>query len=208
MRLYLLLAIAVGTVWPYCEGYYQPDINNAQINIECETGTIDDAAYYIVQQKRQEAAITRLNELKINIPGEIIEITEDIGTEYNICPELIQALIWQESRCISTVYNSNCKGLMQVNTAVSFNANNIKELAAAKGMSYQSGIWDESVNIEAGVRLLAFLFQEYGDDPAEIIMRYNGDSTNLKRYLSGGEMSDYASEVLELSELLERAHGK
>lgn len=39
-------------------------------------------------------------------------------------------------------------------------------------------------------------------------MRYNGDSTNLKRYKSGGDMSSYAQNTLEISELLERAHGK
>lgn len=201
--------ITVGTVLfgQQCVEYHIPT-NDTKINIECEAGELDEAAWHIVAQKKAENAQEKLKEMNVDIPDDIIDITEEVGAEYNICPELLQALIWSESRCIPTVYNSSCKGLMQINTSVSTNKTNITELAAAKGISYSSGIWDKEVNIETGARLLKLLYDEYGDDPAEIIMRYNGDSTNLKRYLRDGNMSDYASEVLSISELLERAHYK
>lgn len=189
-------------------GSYVMAMNQSnEINIECEAGQVD-AAFLIMQQKQQEAAIEALKEMKVVIPDDIVQITEEVGAEYDICPELLQAIIWQESRCISSVFNSSCKGLMQVNVSVSMNRDNIKELADEQNMDFSAAVFDAAINIETGARLLRVLYDKYGDDPAEILMRYNGDSTNLKNYLNGGEMSNYAAETLEISELLERAHGK
>ncbi len=182
--------------------------NQTQLNIEFESGEIEDSAYLIMLQKRQQAAVEALQEMGVEIPDEIIESTEIVGSKYEICPELLQAIIWQESRCISTVKNASCSGLMQINVSNKFNRDNISELAQAKNMSYSEAIFNSEINIEAGAQLLKYLFDNFGDDPAEILMRYNGDSTNLKRYKSGGNMSQYAQDTLEISELLERAHGK
>ena len=181
---------------------------STQLNIECESGTLEDPSYLIMLQKRQQAAEETLAELGVEIPVEIIEITEIIGQKYDICPELLQAIIWQESRCIASVKNSSCSGLMQINVSQAFNKKHIKEMAADKNLTYSEAIFDIEINIEAGAQLLRYLFDNFGDDPAEILMRYNGDSTNLKRYKSGGDMSQYAKDTLEISELLERAHGK
>ena len=179
-----------------------------QLNIEYESGTLEDPSYQIMMAKRQQAAQEALQELGVEIPTEIIEITEIVGQKYEICPELLQAIIWQESRCIPTVKNAACSGLMQINVSQSFNKNHIKEMAADKNLTYAEAIFNAEINIEAGSQLLKYLFDNFGDDPAEILMRYNGDSTNLKRYKSGGDMSQYAADTLEISELLERAHGK
>lgn len=179
-----------------------------QLNIEYESGTLEDPSYQIMMAKRQQAAQEALQELGVEIPTEIIEITEIVGQKYEICPELLQAIIWQESRCIPTVKNAACSGLMQINVSQSFNKNHIKEMAADKNLTYAEAIFNAEINIEAGAQLLKYLFDNFGDDPAEILMRYNGDSTNLKQYKSGGDMSQYAADTLEISELLERAHGK
>lgn len=215
---YLSRLAAVGAVLSiplYCGtfkdevGIYQMAINQSEeVNIEYASGQITDPAWLISMQKRQEAAIESLKEMRVVIPDDIIQITEEIGAEYDICPELLQAIIWQESRCIPSVYNASCKGLMQINIQVKENKDNIINLAQEKNLSYSSAVYDEEINIETGARLLRVLFDTYGDDPAEILMRYNGDSTNLKKYLNGGSMSDYAEKTLEISELLERAHGK
>lgn len=190
-------------------GHYVMANNHlTQINIDYQTGTLEDPTWEITQQKIKEAADLRLNELNVVIPDNIIEITEAVGLEYDICPELLQAIIWQESRCIANVYNSSCKGLMQVNIKVKTNRDNITELAAEKNLDYWSAVFDPEINIETGAKLLRVLFDSYGDDPAEILMRYNGDSSNLKTYLNGGSMSEYAEKTLEISELLERSHNK
>ena len=179
-----------------------------QLKIEYESSTLEDPAYQIMMQKRQQAAQEALQELGVEIPEEIIELTEIIGQKYEICPELLQAIIWQESRCIASVKNASCSGLMQINVSQAFNKKHIKEMAADKDLTYSEAIFDAEINIEAGAQLLRYLFDNFGDDPAEILMRYNGDSTNLKRYKCGGDMSSYAQDTLEISELLERAHGK
>lgn len=179
-----------------------------ELNIEYESGTLEDPAYQIMMQKRQQAAKEALELLGVEIPEEIIELTEIVGQKYEICPELLQAIIWQESRCIPSVKNASCSGLMQINVSNSFNKNHIKEMAEDKNLTYSEAIFNAEINIEAGAQLLKYLFDNYGDDPAEILMRYNGDSTNLKKYKNGGDMSPYAQDTLEISELLERAHGK
>ena len=181
---------------------------NTQLIIEYESGTLEDPAYQIMMQKRQQAAQEALQEIGVEIPEEIIELTDIIGQKYEICPELLQAIIWQESRCIASVKNASCSGLMQINVANSFNKNHIKEMAADKNLTYSEAIFNAEINIEAGAQLLRYLFDNFGDDPAEILMRYNGDSTNLTKYKNGGDMSSYAQDTLEISELLERAHGK
>ena len=193
----------------FISGYVSVAKNQTtQFNIEYESGTIEDPSYQIMMQKRQQAAQEALAELGVEIPTEIIEITEIIGQKYEICPELLQAIIWQESRCIASVKNAACSGLMQINVSQAFNKKHIKKMAADKDLTYSEAIFDAEINIEAGAQLLRYLFDNFGDDPAEILMRYNGDSTNPKRYKSGGDMSSYAQDTLEISELLERAHGK
>ena len=214
-----LVAAGGGAILPFvCAANAQQSIisghvavaknQTTQLNIEYESGTLEDPAYQIMMQKRQQAAEEALAELGVEIPQEIIEITDIVGTEYGICPELLQAIIWQESRCIASVKNASCSGLMQINVANKFNKDHIKEMAADKNLTYAEAIFNAEINIEAGAQLLKYLFDNFGDDPAEILMRYNGDSTNLKRYKSGGDMSQYAADTLEISELLERAHGK
>lgn len=34
----------------------------------------------------------------LDVPQDVIEISEELGKQYNICPELIQAICWRESR--------------------------------------------------------------------------------------------------------------
>ena len=49
------------------------------------------------------------------IPTEIREYCEHIGYEFDICPEILEALAYRESRFYPDVTNGNHYGLMQVN---------------------------------------------------------------------------------------------
>lgn len=51
------------------------------------------------------------------VPDHILEMSNEIGKEYNICPELLQSIAFQESRFQTDAQNGNCTGLMQVNPA-------------------------------------------------------------------------------------------
>lgn len=61
-------------------------------------------------------------------------------------------------------------------------------------------------NILTGTDYLSELAQEY-EDPARVLMEYNGDS-QAQELTEAGKMSRYAKKILELSDKLERLHGK
>ena len=46
--------------------------------------------------------------------SEVYALAEEIGGAYGICPELLQAIAWHESRYEENASNGGCEGLMQV----------------------------------------------------------------------------------------------
>ena len=132
----------------------------------------------------------------------IRDYIEEICGMYNICPELIEAVIEQESDWEPNAYNpdSGCIGLMQINPR------RHKERMDKLGVT---DLTDPEENILVGVDYIAELFHRYGDVYA-VLMVYNaGDSdTYGLGAWKGGRSSDYALEVAERSAELERKHGK
>lgn len=129
---------------------------------------------------------------------QIRELTETAGAEYNICPELLQAITWRESNYIPDVDNGSCKGLMQVSSR--WHTDRMEELGV-------TDLHDPVGNMMVAADYLAELFEEHGD-ASVVLMFYSGDS-RAEDYSRGiGKMSSYVSEVLEASATLEREHGK
>ena len=129
---------------------------------------------------------------------QIRELTETAGAEYNICPELLQAIAWRESNYIPDVDNGSCKGLMQVSSR--WHTGRMKELGV-------TDLHDPVGNMMVAADYLAELFEEH-EDASVVLMFYSGDS-RAEDYSRGiGKMSSYVSEVLEASAALEREHGK
>ena len=166
-----------------------------------------DAAFCIMRQKRAEAAIEQIKELQATVPDDIRELTEYIGAQYQISPELLQAIIFYESSYKPNATNGSCKGYMQINMSDAGRREDVLMLAHGTGLNAEAAVYDPQINIEAGALLLKELFDEY-EDVGEVLIRYNGDRTGLKRYKEYGFLSSYAEKVLELSELLERSIGK
>lgn len=137
-----------------------------------------------------------------DIPDDVEEAAVLFGLEYNICPEFLEAIAYQESRYIPTVYAGSCVGLMQVNLACPD-----KQERMEKFGYNDSDMYEIMPNMRVAADYIAELFDLY-EDPAEVLMRYNGDKTGLKKYWNGGEVSNYATEILERSEGLEIKHGK
>lgn len=131
----------------------------------------------------------------VEVPPEIIEITEEIGGRYGICPELLQAICWKESRFIPDVENGSCKGLMQI--SVKWHKDRMERLGV-------TDIFDPYSNILVGADLLAELFREYGE-AATVLMVYHGEK-DAAQMAENGEISDYAGEILDFSEELEELH--
>ena len=133
-----------------------------------------------------------------NPESEIARITEEIGAEYNICPELLQAVIERESSNNPNAKNGNCIGLMQINKAVH------KDRMDKLGVT---DLYDPYSNILVGADYLAELFSQ-NEDIYLVLMKYNmSHKTARLRYVEG-DYTDYAVEIAERSAELERLHGK
>ena len=128
----------------------------------------------------------------------LISHIEDVCLEYNICPELIEAIIERESSWIPDAENGDCIGLMQVSER--WHRDRMERLGA-------EDLKDPYDNILVGVDYLAELFDKY-EDVGMVLMVYNGDSTAEHYWETGQGLSRYATGILERSAELEREHGK
>lgn len=137
-----------------------------------------------------------------DIPYDVQECAQIYGEMYDICPEFLEAIAFVESSYIPTVKNGPCKGLMQINLDCEEQVERMEKF----GLS-ESDMYEVDASILVAADYLWELFEEY-KDPGEVLIRYNGDRTGLKKYKKTGQISSYAEKVLELSEELERKHGK
>lgn len=122
---------------------------------------------------------------------------EIVAADYNICPELIEAVIERESSWRPDAVNGPCTGLMQINPE--YHAERMERLGV-------EDLLDPYDNILVGTDFLAELFQKY-EDPYAVLMFYNAGYAGLRDWLVG-KNSDYAVEVAARSAELEREHGK
>lgn len=128
------------------------------------------------------------------------EYIENVCVDRQICPELVEAIIEQESSWDPHAVNGTCVGLMQIDQTCHW--------ARMQGLGV-ADLTDPYENILTGVDILEELFYKY-EDPAAVLMFYNAgysDKLGLGAYRRG-EISDYALQVLERSAELERLHGK
>lgn len=125
------------------------------------------------------------------------EYIETVCEGYNICPELIEAVIERESGWDPKAENGGCIGLMQISQK--WHKDRMERLGA-------KDLKNPYDNILVGVDYLAELFEKH-EDVGWVLMTYNGDS-RANRYLETGKLSEYAEWILERSAELEREHGK
>ena len=133
----------------------------------------------------------------VEVPEEIREISEELGQAYNICPELIQAVCWRESRFKADAENGGCVGIMQV--APKWHRDRMEKLGV-------TDILDPRQNMTVAVDYLSELVKDE-EDMEEVLMRYHGES-RINERLEAGEMSSYVESILTLSAELERQNGK
>ena len=131
------------------------------------------------------------------LPAEYVAYCEEIGGQYGICPELLEAIMESESSGNHKAQNGNCKGLMQIN--VTYHKNRMSKLGV-------TDIYDARGNILTAADYLAELFLEYGD-VGTALMVYNGSKGAVSRGKEGN-YTEYASKIVRRSEQLERLHGK
>ena len=129
---------------------------------------------------------------------EVRMLAEQIGGEYGICPELLQAVAWQESRYQETAQAAGCTGLMQISER--WHQDRMEKLGVAD-------LYDPAGNMKVAADYLSELAEKY-EDIGMVLMIYNGDSRAEDYQKTGTGLSDYADAVLEMSQQLEREHGK
>ena len=128
----------------------------------------------------------------------LIEYTEDIGQQYGICPELLQAMAERESSLHIYAVNGTCKGLMQISTK--WHRERMERLGV-------TDIYDAYGNIMLAADYLVELAEE-NDDLYYVLMRYNMKKSTADRLYAAGKYTDYAVGIVERSAELERLHGK
>ena len=132
-------------------------------------------------------------------PVEIQFACDKYGEEYNICPELLEAICWKESRYQEDIIDNtgSCYGLMQIQ------AKSHSKRIARLGVT---DLYDIDSNVQVGADYLAELFEKY-EDAGLVLMVYHGEQGAVRKAESGN-ISSYALDVLKKSEELERIHGK
>lgn len=134
----------------------------------------------------------------IDVPGDVWQISIELGTQYNICPEVIQAVCFKESSFDPRAENGGCIGIMQVNP--DWHRDRMDRLGV-------TDLYDTRSNMLVGVDYLHELIVQY-EDISVALMKYNGDS-KAEGLMSGSEdVSEYADEILRISAELERENGK
>lgn len=119
------------------------------------------------------------------------------GQYYNICPELLEAIAFHESRYNAGAENGSCKGLMQIN--IKAHEDRLKRLEV-------ESVYDLECNVMVAADYLAELFATY-EDVAVVLAIYHGEA-NAQEKAEAGYISGYVTNILQTSADLERAHGK
>lgn len=117
---------------------------------------------------------------------------KDICKEYEIEPELIQSIVWHESRYNPKVKNGKCLGLMQIHT--SYHSDRAKKLGV-------KDFYDPYGNILLGVDYISELFNKY-EHPKLVLMLYNMKHSTAFSLYKEGKTSKYAKSVLARAERL------
>lgn len=143
------------------------------------------------------AAKANATDAEAKIPEEYIQYCEEIGAEYNICPELLMSIVEKESGGKPELTGAAGEiGLMQV--IPKYHTERMKELG-------HPDLYDAYDNILVGADYLRELFEEY-EDTYLVLMCYNmGESRAIELY-DQGIYSDYAVSVCDRSAQLEELH--
>lgn len=126
------------------------------------------------------------------IKTEYVEYCTEIGEEYDICPEILMALIERESSGKADAENGSCKGLCQVSER--WHRDRMEKLGV-------DDIFDPEGNIRLCADYLVELGSEYQDIAVAIGFYHGEKHPEIK-------ISNYTTWILDRAEELERVHQK
>lgn len=132
------------------------------------------------------------------IAKEYQKYCETIGQQYNICPELLMAMIEQESSGEAKVINeAGDTGLLQVNAK--WHRDSMEKLGV-------TDLTDAYSNILVATDYLAQLFEEEVDDLYLVLMKYNMKHDRAEELYNNGIYSEYATKISQRTWELEVLH--
>lgn len=134
------------------------------------------------------------------VPHDLKECFNNIGEEFNICPEFMEAIAFYESRFDEKAKNGNCYGLMQINIRV--HAKRMKKYGFTK-----KDMFEPYKNITVAADYLSELYEIY-EDTGTVILLYTGNTKDIKQYLKTGKLPKSVQRILDKSYELERIHDK
>ena len=151
------------------------------------------------EDAEREKALSYLSENAVEIPEDVEYLAEYYGEQYDICPEVLEAVCWVESRCTQDAQSpdKSCKGLMQIKPTCH------RDRMARLNVQNVFGVRE---NIKLGADYLAEL--QDTEDIAVSLAKYSGQSAQAIERTRQGEYTGYVKKVLTLSAALERDHGK
>ena len=134
----------------------------------------------------------------IQIPDNVKASCEKWGEEYGICPEILEAVCWHETRCKAELENEGCVGITQINPKYH------------KASMELLGI-DDLYDYDQNIHLCAYTLHEYSQQEEDLyyaLMCWNSGSTRGKKLFEQGRFTKYAIQVAEESYTLEQMNGK
>lgn len=126
---------------------------------------------------------------EIDTKTQIYESCIYYGLQYDIEPELLQAIVERESNYDVYAYNDGCIGLMQISEYWH------RDRMARLGVN---SLYDIDGNIHVGADILSELIATYNDIPTAL-MAYHGEK-NFLQASEQGYVSRYALYILERAE--------
>ena len=133
-----------------------------------------------------------------NIPDDVEEAARAAGEVYDLSPELLEAVAFHESRYSLDAVNGDCVGLMQI--ATYWHEDRMERLGVT-----EADLWKAGPSMMVAADFLDELIRRY-DDLGTALMYYNGGGNHMAAYLERGELSWYASSVIEMAEQLRQEH--
>lgn len=130
------------------------------------------------------------------IDKQYVRYCEEIGNEYSICPEILEALIETESGGNPTATsNAGAVGLCQI---------------IPKYSKYtEAELYQPKTSIKACAELLVDYCEEYGDMDISLVAYNCGEySKTFKNALNTGNMTRYSNKIMKRAYVLEDIHGK
>lgn len=156
--------------------------NNSTLN---KSSPFNDIVSFLTSSSGGKMGVNTVNKRDLPsptiLPQDIENHVQSAADKYNVDPDLIKAIMHQESRNKPNAVNadSGATGIMQIMPAT------------AKGLGVDpSQLKDPQVNIEAGAKLIAELMKRYNGNIKQVLSAYNASPSAVAK--AGGGIPDNA----------------